>query len=304
MTSVIRDRPDLARALNAVESSLPADVVATAARVDLLAGQVRPGGQVVGLTGPPGVGKSTLAGCLIAAWRAQGHTVGVIAVDPTSLRSGGALLGDRARMALGGQDAGVFVRSMAARDRLGGLAPATFSALTILRAACDRVLVETVGVGQSETDVARVADHTIVIVQPASGDTLQFLKAGLMEVPDVLVINKVDLGRVARQAASDLRRALAVVGSDETPVVATSAANGTGVAELITVLETLRQRDDEHRGRRQLQQLHQHVVTTFRDLYGRLALDRAGGATGAMALLAKAPVQTPSALLAALLELS
>ncbi len=199
-------------------------------------------GLTVGLTGPPGVGKSTLAGRLITAWRAAGHRVGVLCVDPSSRRSGGALLGDRVRMQLGHPDDGVFIRSLAARGRLGGLAPAAREAAIVMQAAFDRVLVETVGVGQSETDIATLADLTAVVIQPASGDALQFLKAGLMEVFDLLVVNKADLGAVAARAASDLRAALRVLGRGDgaprpAPVISVSAADGRGLDALVAALE-------------------------------------------------------------------
>ena len=155
---------------------------------------------VVGVTGPPGAGKSTLLSALVRVWRARGRTVGVLAVDPSSKRSGGALLGDRARIDADPSDRGVFIRSMAAGERLGGLAPATRAAAQALAAAFDVVVVETVGVGQSETEVAEAADTVAVVVQPGSGDVLQFLKAGIMEVPDVLVVTKSDLGTVAQRA--------------------------------------------------------------------------------------------------------
>src|SRR5215218_3864602 len=140
-------------------------------------------GHIVGVTGPPGAGKSTLLSQLVAGWRARGRSVAVLAVDPSSKRSGGALLGDRARIDADPADRGIFIRSMAAGERLGGLAPATRAAAQALAAAFDVVVIETVGVGQSETEVAEAADTVAVIVQPGSGDALQFLKAGIMEVP-------------------------------------------------------------------------------------------------------------------------
>lgn len=196
-------------------------------------------GLTLGLTGPPGVGKSTLAGRIIAAWRARGLTVGVLCVDPSSRLSGGALLGDRVRMQLSTPDDGVFIRSLAARDRLGGLAPATREATLVMQAAFDRVLVETVGVGQSETDITALADITAVIIQPASGDALQFLKAGLMEVFDLVVVNKSDLGKIADRALSDLRTALRIQGRRDTPVLAVSAATDAGVERFVTTAERI-----------------------------------------------------------------
>ena len=161
----------------------------------------------------------------------------VLAVDPSSKRSGGALLGDRARIEHDPADRDVFIRSMAAGERLGGLAPATRAAAQALANAFDVVVIETVGVGQSETDVAEAADTVTVVVQPGSGDALQFLKAGIMEVPDVLVVTKADLGAVARRAEEDLRVALRALGARTTPVFAVSSiAPACGIDELADAL--------------------------------------------------------------------
>jgi LAO/AO transport system kinase len=197
---------------------------------------------VVGVTGPPGAGKSTLLSALVRIWRSRERTVGVLAVDPSSKRSGGALLGDRARIDADPSDRGLFIRSMAAGERLGGLAPATRAAAQALAAAFDVVVVETVGVGQSETEVAEAADSVAVVVQPGSGDVLQFLKAGIMEVPDVLVVTKSDLGTIAQRAVRDLRAALRSLG-DDAPVVPVSSVHPVaGIEELADAL-------DEHRSR-------------------------------------------------------
>src|SRR5919206_2875778 len=176
-----RDPTAAPAALNLGESRTPAaraEVAALLRAVSPAALGTEAPGHVVGVTGPPGAGKSTLLGELVRAWRAGGRTVAVLAVDPSSRRSGGALLGDRARIAFDPEDAGVFIRSTAVGERLGGLPPATRAAAAALAAAFDVVVVETVGVGQSETDVADVADTVAVVVQPGSGDVLQFLKAG------------------------------------------------------------------------------------------------------------------------------
>lgn len=194
----------LARILARLESS-PDDPAITAL---LDAAFVAPIAQVIGLTGPPGVGKSTLAGALIAAYRQSGKTIAVIAIDPSSKRSGGALLGDRTRLRTDPDDQGIFVRSMAARDQLGGLAEITFAAMVLMRALYDVVLIETVGVGQSETDIALAADTVIFCVQPGSGDALQFMKAGIVEIPDIVVVTKGDLGRAATRARADVKGAL------------------------------------------------------------------------------------------------
>ena len=164
---------------------------------------------MIGLTGPPGVGKSTLVSALVRAWRAQARTVGVIAVDPSSRRTGGALLGDRTRIDVDPEDQGVFVRSLAARERLGGLADLAAAAMVLMRAIYDIVLVETVGVGQSETEIAEIADTVVFAVQPGSGDSLQFMKAGIVEIPDVALVTKADLGAIAERAKRDLEESSA-----------------------------------------------------------------------------------------------
>lgn len=198
---------------------------------------VQPIAQVIGLTGPPGVGKSTLIDAMIRHWRGAGLSVGVIAVDPSSHLSGGALLGDRIRMRTDPEDTGVFVRSLAARGRLGGLSDNTFAAVVLMRAVYDRVIVETVGVGQSEADIAAVADTVLLCVQPGSGDTLQFMKAGIMEIPHVAVVTKADFGAPAQAALRDLRGSLGLSARArdgwEVKCAAVSASAGEGVSALI-----------------------------------------------------------------------
>jgi LAO/AO transport system kinase len=191
---------------------------------------------VTGLTGPPGVGKSTLTNALLREWREAGESVAVIAVDPSSRVSGGALLGDRARITSDPSDAGVFIRSMAARDRLGGLSDETIAAVALLRALYDRLLVESVGIGQSEADIILVADTVVLCVQPASGDSLQFMKAGIMELPDVVTVTKADIGAAATRAKAEAEGALTLFSREEggwqPPVMLVSAARGEGLAEL------------------------------------------------------------------------
>ncbi len=196
---------------------------------------------VIGLTGPPGVGKSSLVSRLIRAYRERGRTVGVITVDPSSRRSGGALLGDRVRIDADPEDQGVFVRSMAARGRLGGLAALTPAAVVLMRSVYDQVIVETVGVGQSETEVAAVADTVVFCVQPASGDSLQYMKAGIAEIPDIVVVTKADLGAVAHKARSDVAAALQLnaAGADDdwsVPIQLLSGLDGQGIDALIEAL--------------------------------------------------------------------
>lgn len=191
---------------------------------------------VLGLTGPPGVGKSTLTNALVHRARAAGRTVAVLAVDPSSRRTKGALLGDRARIQTDPEDRGVFVRSMAARDRLGGLSDDAIAAMVLLRAVYDLVIVETVGVGQSEADISLVADTVVLCIQPASGDSLQFMKAGVMELPDIIVVTKADMVEVSRRAASEVAGALSLSGAGDggqggwqVPVIRVSAASGEGL---------------------------------------------------------------------------
>ncbi len=201
---------------------------------------------VVGLTGPPGVGKSTATSALVAALRARGDRVGVLAVDPSSPFSGGALLGDRVRMAEHTEDTGVFIRSMATRGQLGGLAWATPQALRVLDAAgCDVVLIETVGVGQSEVDVVALADTTVVLLAPGMGDGVQAAKAGILEVADVFVVNKADRDGAAR-AARELRHMIGLGerGAWTVPVLRTVASQSQGITELLAALDAHRSWSD------------------------------------------------------------
>jgi LAO/AO transport system kinase len=202
--------------------------------------------------------------------------VAVLAVDPSSRRSGGSLLGDRARIEADPGDRATFIRSTAAADRLGGLAPATRAAAGALAVAFDVVVIETVGVGQSETEVADVADTVAVVIQPASGDVLQFLKAGIMEVPDVLVVTKSDLGRVAERAMTDLRAALGALGSPDTQVVAVSSAPPpSGIDELADALD--RHRADLDLAARRLASRRRHALADFAAEHGDRGLRALGG---------------------------
>lgn len=229
----------LARALAQLESA--PDAPATVALLD--AAYAEPMAHVVGMTGPPGVGKSTLMNALIGNWRGRGRRVACIAVDPSSRRSGGALLGDRTRLSTDPEDQGIFVRSMAARDRLGGLAGLTVSSMVLMRALYDVVLIETVGVGQSETDVVGVADTVLFCVQPGSGDSLQFMKAGIAEIPHVVVVTKADMEKEARRARADVLGALSLGGAGdesggwEVPVLMVSSARRDGIDGLVEAID-------------------------------------------------------------------
>jgi LAO/AO transport system kinase len=194
--------------------------------------------RVIGLTGSPGVGKSTATGMLIRAFRRRGSRVGVLAVDPSSPFTGGALLGDRVRMQDHATDSGVFIRSMSSRGHLGGLAWATPQALRVLEAAgCEVILVETVGVGQAEVDIARLADTTVVLLAPGMGDGVQAAKAGILEVADVFVVNKADREGV-QATVRELRNMAALVDAPwRPPIVTTVAAKGEGVDDLLAALD-------------------------------------------------------------------
>ena len=299
------DRSAAPPALNLIEDRSPAGREATAA----LLAEVSPaalGGEapahLVGVTGPPGAGKSTLLSALVAEWRGAGRTVGVLAVDPSSKRSGGSLLGDRARIDHDPKDDGILIRSTAAGGRLGGLAAATREAADALAAAFDIVVVETVGVGQSETDVEQVCDTVAVVVQPASGDVLQFLKAGIMEVPDVLVVTKADLGDAAQRARADLDQALAALGSSDVPVVAVSSlAPTSGIDELVAALDEHRERIDVAARRVRARRLS--ALREFAAEHGESALRALGGRREAQRLLeTRAAEESVADLVAALGE--
>lgn len=268
----------LAEALGRLEAA--PDASATLALLDAAYGAAR--AQVVGVTGPPGVGKSTLIGTLVRRARKgePRQSVGVIAVDPSSKRSGGALLGDRVRLSVDATDPGIFIRSMAARERLGGLSALTYPAMVLMRALYDLVLIETVGVGQSETDVASVADTVVFCVQPGSGDSLQFMKAGIVEIPDIVVVTKSDMGAAAGRAAADVEGALvhAAGGPWHVPVIAVSAPRAEGLDALEAALA--RHRAYLAQGGRgpalRAQQAQDWLEDAVRERFGTEGLKRAG----------------------------
>lgn len=265
------DKREIARALAAVETAANSEALA-----DLLdAACVAARAHVIGLTGPPGVGKSTLTNALVSRARARGETVGVIAVDPSSRRTGGALLGDRARIATDPEDRGVFVRSMAARDRLGGLSDQTVAAMVLMRAIYDLVLVESVGIGQSEADISFVADTVLLCVQPGSGDSLQFMKAGVTELPDVVAVTKADMVDAARRTRADVEGALTLYSEQRrAAVVLVAASRGEGLEELDKALSDHRAwlTEDKRLGRKRHAQEELWVEQAVRARFGSAGL--------------------------------
>jgi LAO/AO transport system kinase len=235
--------------------------------------------EIIGVTGSPGVGKSTTTSALVAAYRHAGRRVGVLAIDPSSPFSGGALLGDRVRMQEHATDADVYIRSMASRGHLGGLAWATPQALRVLDAAgCDVVLIETVGVGQSEVEVAGLADTTLVLLAPGMGDGIQAAKAGILEVGDVYVVNKSDR-EGADQVVRDLRSVLnlgAAEGAWRPPIVKTIASTGDGVPDVLDAIARHRAfltstgTLDERRRLRARDEIEAIAVTSLRERFGDL----------------------------------
>jgi LAO/AO transport system kinase len=267
------------RALAAALAKLERNPDGTAAQALLDEAWRAPRAHVVGITGPPGVGKSSLCAALVTAWRKAGRTVGVIAVDPSSKASGGALLGDRVRIVQDAADDGSFVRSMAARDRLGGLADQTLAAMVVMRALFDRLLIETVGVGQSETDVAGVADTVVFCVQPGSGDSLQFMKAGIVEIPQIIVVTKADLGAAAERARADVAGALSLAVADgdwQLRTVAVSSSSGAGLDLLMAALEAHREHLAEggRLGVLRHRQSEGWILEALRERFGREGLAR------------------------------
>ena len=262
----------LARALSLVEDESP-DATAMMAALFPRTGRA----WTLGVTGPPGAGKSTLVDQIARALRARGVSVGIIAVDPTSPFTGGAILGDRVRMQAHAGDAGVFIRSMATRGHLGGLAGATADAALLLDAAGrECVIIETVGVGQAEVDIVRTADVCVVVLVPGTGDEVQALKAGIMEIADLFVVNKSDREGADRMVAAVetvLGLAPADAGAWTPPVLKTEATRGVGVPQVLEAIDQFRagaaRKVDLRRRERAEYRLRELLTSAFLDRAGR-----------------------------------
>ena len=296
-----RDRLALAQALNLLDDRRPAARQCAAAFLDALpAEKLETGGHLIGITGPPGAGKSSLTASLIQVWRQRGLKVAILAVDPSSPITGGALLGDRLRMHASGADREVFIRSLACRGEFGGLSAEVWPMSLAMLAAFDIVLVETVGVGQKEIDVSKMTDTTCFVAQPASGDSIQFLKAGIMEVPHVIVVNKEDIGMAARKTLSELKNTLRRQMDPEgwqVPALSASAALGSGIDKLADALDSHRQwllKQGQFTARRQRCQA-EWLVKHLREEFGRYGMGLLGGEEVLFTALAEAPRRSPIA---------
>jgi len=285
----------VAPALNLVDDRRPAArTEALALLVALEEALLFAGPPRLGLSGPPGAGKSTLLDALVRRARGRSQSVGILAVDPSSPKSGGALLGDRVRVRASAGDPGVFLRSLAARDRLGGLAESARAGVLVLSAVFDRVWIETVGVGQSEAEVADLVDTLVWVAQPGAGDLLQYMKAGALELPDVVAVNKADVGPAAERTASELAAGLSLTEQREPwepPVVLVSARDGSGLDALESALarhwswlaEADRLASRRRRGR------DASVRDFLRREHGRVGLEAAGGLAAIDEMLRRAP---------------
>lgn len=251
-------------------------------------------GHLIGITGPPGAGKSSLVSALIRAWRSSGRSVAVLAVDPSSRPElgGGALLGDRIRIKNSSHDEGLFIRSLANRNQLGGVATEVWPMSWLLLTCFDVVVIETVGVGQTEIDIAEIGDTVCYVAQPASGDTIQYLKSGIIEIPDIFAVNKSDLGAAARKTAAEIARSASRQDRRadwDYPVCLVSAAMSTGI-------EQFRDHFDRHRsfltnagllGKLRARHQSAWVVRLLKEEFGTFGLELAGGRTAVAERLSK-----------------
>lgn len=286
------ERGALAEALNQLDDQRPAAIERSG---DLLRALLNAGvlsrGHLIGITGPPGVGKSTLSSALIDTWRRRGLRVGVLAVDPSSPVTGGALLGDRLRMQVDPDDNEVFIRSLSSRGEFGGLSAEVWPMSLAMLAGNDIVLIETVGVGQREIDIANSADTTCFVAQPGSGDSIQFLKAGILEVPHILVVNKSDMGETARRAHSELLGALAGEHADggwQIPVLLASASRAEGIEALADSLAAHREHIAPELADRRRQHQAYWIEKRLVENFGQRGLNALGGSEALRAELAAA----------------
>ena len=286
----------VSEALNLVDDTRPERHAEALDLLDALEGRAR--GARIGVTGAPGAGKSTLLDALVSGLRRRERSVGILAVDPSSQRTRGALLGDRMRLGSAARDAGVFLRSLAARERLGGLSEATGPSLDVMVAAFDAVFVETVGVGQSEAEVTDLVDTLVFVVQPAAGDLIQFMKAGILEWPDVFFVNKADLGDVARHTATELQAGLEL-GSRRDPgfrpkVICGSARDGVEIDALIEAVDAhqdyLKASGEGERRRRAGRVAR--VRASLLGRFGRLGIDVLGGEAEVERAIAAEPLRS------------
>jgi len=299
-----RDRAAVAEALNLVDDRRPAERADALELLDAVHADAHSQAQVqaqaqaraesergwrIGVTGPPGAGKSTLLNVIVREVRRRDLEVGVVAVDPSSRRSGGALLGDRMRLDTAARESGVFLRSMAARERLGGLADATFASVEILTAVFDRVFVETVGIGQSESEISRLVDTLVFVVQPGAGDTLQFMKAGILEWPDVFVVNKADVGAAAERTRSELVAGLGLGERRDDawtpPVLSCSARDDAGLDAVFDAIEAHReaQQSSGAAAQRRAEARSAFVLGALLRRYGSAGIERLGGEAAVVA---------------------
>lgn len=278
---VAGDRGAVGEALNRIDDNRPENREGALALLDGLEGRGR--GARIGVTGAPGSGKSSLLDALVTGLRKQDRSVGILAVDPSSQRTGGALLGDRMRLGSAARDAGVFLRSLAARDRLGGISEITGPSLDVMVAAFDLVFVETVGVGQSEAEVIDLVDSLVFVAQPAAGDLIQFMKAGILEWPDIFFVNKSDLGEAARRTALELQAGLELGSRRDAgrqpPVLCGSARDGLEIDALIEAIDAHRaylESSGQGEIRRQAGRVSR-VRSALATRYGRFGLQRLAG---------------------------
>ena len=292
------EKAAVAQALNLLEDKKPSSLARRVKLVETLSLNAKPERHVIGITGPPGVGKSTLLSRIIPIYRDQKKSIGIITVDPSSKMSGGALLGDRTRISYDPKDTDIFIRSMAAGRHLGGLAWRTRQCLTLFESIYDRIIIETVGVGQSETEIEDVVDTVVSVVQPGSGDVLQFMKAGIMEIPHILVMNKADRKSLAEKSKNDLAAVASIASTDmegwNLALSMTSALEGWGVDELVTAIEKhglyLNEKNISEK-RRQNRIKWVHMI--FRERFGSFGVDMLGGEKNILGLLKHADIINP-----------